>query len=562
MKNLFNRFIGVLITLILAMLLLFGINFYQVYRSDYNDILRETADRIQNNGRAINTKYENFMDFTRIILALKEVSEENFQELVEAYRIGNVSFVNFDESEGLVAAYGQRLSIFPHGDGGRIYAMESDGRYRYFISIPLFDSGGQYGYLVLDANPEPFEGAHLPYVLHVGNQVHLSSTGIVTEEQAGTIASLGWDEVITYLHDQGFNLFDYGTEEQFFQVVAFSPPGFFQRMALARVFNPSQVLQSVLLLVFMATAYAMYVFFIKPCYQVLLFVHSCNKGDYRIPGQPVAMWNPVFAGIREAYLHNERLRREAEEQAQRLEQAIKESQAANRAKTMFMAKVSHELKTPLNAIKGYAQLLNLKLTDEKQKKQAGVIDYSTGILMGMVNDLLDFSMLESGQLEIQHSAVSQPKAMEELRSLFAAQFEDKGIRFETITGRDVPGILYCDEKRINQVLYNLLSNALKFTDKGRVTFGIYAAPGGVGRMDITFRVEDTGKGIAADKLEQIFAPFNQEDNSISRHYGGTGLGLTISRQLVEQMGGELIVKSQPGVGSVFEFTIPMLNKEG
>lgn len=235
-----------------------------------------------------------------------------------------------------------------------------------------------------------------------------------------------------------------------------------------------------------------------------------------------------------------------------LEQSLLTAREAERAKSAFLANMSHEIRTPMNAILGFVQLLAATEQDESRQKQFTIIKNSGKNLLNIINDILDLSKIESGNLQIERRAFNISDLLIDAHALFKVSADEKSITLTVDTSKDVPAIIVADAVRIKQVLYNLLSNAIKFTDVG-------------GRVDVianysddvlTLRVTDTGIGINADKLEKIFDAFAQEDDSTTREFGGTGLGLSISTRLVQLMNGSLAVKSRKGEGSSFEFSIP------
>ncbi len=250
-------------------------------------------------------------------------------------------------------------------------------------------------------------------------------------------------------------------------------------------------------------------------------------------------------------------RREAEVKLQETKDA---AEAANRAKSEFLANMSHELRTPLNGILGYAQILKRDDTlTEAQRASIDVIKRSGEHLLTLINDILDLSKIEAGKLETQPTEFHLPEFLRSLADLARIRAEQKGLAFIYETLSPLPEVVQGDERRLRQVLLNLLGNAFKFTEKGGVTFKVGYHEASPGRTRLRFQVEDTGMGIAPEKLDEIFQPFQQirgDDGPVE----GTGLGLAISRRLVEMMGGVLHVKSTPGQGSVFwlELDLPAL----
>ncbi|MEM1201685.1 MAG: ATP-binding protein [Acidobacteriota bacterium] len=250
------------------------------------------------------------------------------------------------------------------------------------------------------------------------------------------------------------------------------------------------------------------------------------------------------------------LRKESEEAADR---ARARAEASNSAKSLFLATMSHELRTPLNAILGYAQLLKLE-TDQRGEGRMGAdlgrIQAAGKHLRALIDNLLDFSKIEQGKMELEVLRVEVAALAEEVveivRPLAIERRNQLRLRLE---GNADLGTLHSDAGKVRQVLFNLLSNAVKFTEGGEITLTV-ARRTDAGGDRLTFRVADTGIGIESRHLERIFEPFRQADSSIHRRFGGTGLGLVVSRQLAEMLGGGIEVDSEPGVGSEFTVDLP------
>jgi PAS domain S-box-containing protein len=232
------------------------------------------------------------------------------------------------------------------------------------------------------------------------------------------------------------------------------------------------------------------------------------------------------------------------------------AQAANVAKSEFLAIASHELRTPMNGVLGMADLLLRSAMPEEQKRQVEIIKQSGESLLGLLNEILDISKIESGQLEIDEIDFSLRDMIMRLRALFESPAQQKGLNFDCHIDENVPDILLGDLTRIRQILLNLIGNAIKFTESGSVRISVSSEHHEGGVPTIRFEISDTGIGIDVGEQEKIFEKFTQADSSTTRNYGGTGLGLAICRDLIELLGGEIGVDSVYGEGSYFWFTVP------
>ena len=244
-------------------------------------------------------------------------------------------------------------------------------------------------------------------------------------------------------------------------------------------------------------------------------------------------------------------RKRAEEELRRASDA---ANAATKAKSQFLANMSHEIRTPMNAALGMLYLLQQTELSEQQKNYLAKAQTASTVLLRVINDILDFSKIEAGKLELEKIPFSLSSVLADLHAVATATLQGKPIELQVRSNPQVPNLLVGDPVRLGQVLLNLASNALKFTEKGKVEIEVHLVAEQEGEVTLRFCVTDTGIGMAQPQLAALFSAFSQADTSTTRRYGGTGLGLAISKQLVELMGGEISVASELGQGSTFSFT--------
>ncbi len=276
---------------------------------------------------------------------------------------------------------------------------------------------------------------------------------------------------------------------------------------------------------------------------VFLYMVTANGGAKRFRS---SMLDSVRLGVERAHLIRE------------LEEARDRAHASSRAKTEFLANVSHEIRTPINAILGFSDMALDDPRSDDMPRHLNGIRRSARALLSLVNDVLDMSKIESGMLTTEQTCFSLDETIAGLLDIYSTEAHRKGLRLQIDRADDVPDLIRTDPLRLHQVLSNLLSNAVKFTERGQVTLSVKQVESREHWRRLLFAVTDTGIGLTREQSEHIFDSFSQADTSTTRRYGGTGLGLSISRQLVRLLGGTgIVVASQRGRGSRFSFELPV-----
>jgi two-component system, NarL family, sensor histidine kinase BarA len=267
----------------------------------------------------------------------------------------------------------------------------------------------------------------------------------------------------------------------------------------------------------------------------------------------------LIAGIEQSTEDIRRSMDSMEEKSAQLHIANREAMESNRLKSQFLANISHEVRTPLNAILGYTKTLQKDIVDPQQRLYIDTIEQSTNSLLTIIGDILDFSKIEAGKLNLESNHFNLKALIDDVYQVLSINLLTKEKQIDLVPefGHEVPEWFIGDSTRVRQILTNLIGNAIKFTHQGAVRTKVSIASQNPNEITLSFQIIDTGIGIAEHKIHRLFKPFSQVDTSTTRQFGGTGLGLVITKKLVEQMNGKIEVSSDPSIGSTFRFTITL-----
>lgn len=536
---------------------------YQVYQTlpDYqiNMILQEIEEsntKILTDDNVLRLAY--LQTFKQLDIILSDLQEM----YMEQYNLCDFELVPYSNSYQLedelkTIDYIDKIELT---NGVTILEIDKDNQRLGRTYKEIHYKGNPIGYIMLEYLAHyvdiPLISTMDNIIYYIGNNVYIQSDS-ADLEMVEELSTDNIELVIRELTNKGDYVSRFSPADEIVKMVHFYSTAELQEMVLSQTISLFEFSTILLIISFLFVSYLLFIVIIRPCYLLVDYVRRCGEGDYTIPPGINSSWRFSFVRIRNAYLENERLLAVKDNQSQELEYAWKKALVANQAKTHFLAKVSHELKTPLNAIKGYIQLLKLSIDNPKQLRQIEIIDHSSDLLLKQVDELLDFSVIEDGKVKLEIDTIDLFHTAHVIEELFIINTSKKSLDYVVNIDEQIPSVLYGDEARIKQIIINLMSNALKFTEHGKIEVSFDLDYQTENEVYLSIRVKDTGKGIAENKLNSIFDSFTQENNSISRQFGGTGLGLSISKRLAEVMGGNLIVESKVNVGSTFTLFLPL-----
>lgn len=536
---------------------------YQVYQTlpDYqiNMILQEIEEsntKILTDDNVLRLAY--LQTFKQLDIILSDLQEM----YMEQYNLCDFELVPYSNSNQLedelkTIDYIDKIELT---NGVTILEIDKDNQRLGRTYKEIHYKGNPIGYIMLEYLAHyvdiPLISTMDNIIYYIGNNVYIQSDS-ADLEMVEELSTDNIELVIRELTNKGYYVSRFSPADEIVKMVHFHSTAELQEMVLSQTISLFEFSTILLIISFLFVSYLLFIVIIRPCYLLVDYVRRCGEGDYTIPPGINSSWRFSFVRIRNAYLENERLLAVKDNQSQELEYAWKKALVANQAKTHFLAKVSHELKTPLNAIKGYIQLLKLSIDNPKQLRQIEIIDHSSDLLLKQVDELLDFSVIEDGKVKLEIDTIDLFQTAHVIEELFIINTSKKSLDYVVNIDEQIPSVLYGDEARIKQIIINLMSNALKFTEHGKIEVSFDLDYQTENEVYLSIRVKDTGKGITENKLNSIFDSFTQENNSISRQFGGTGLGLSISKRLAEVMGGNLIVESKVNVGSTFTLFLPL-----
>lgn len=271
----------------------------------------------------------------------------------------------------------------------------------------------------------------------------------------------------------------------------------------------------------------------------------------------VRIFSDLYRQRRTIERHERFLEQQVAERTRELREALVLAEASSKAKSEFLSNTSHEIRTPLTAIQGAVDLMHTEFLSDEQQFCLDTISHAASNLLILIDNILDLSEIEAGSISIHNRHFPLRSCLEEVIATQIGRIREKQLNFRFALDDTLPATIYSDPLRLKQVVFNLLANAIKFTQRGEIALEVSLRPQETGPARVQMRVRDTGVGITREAIERIFAPFEQADGSMTRRFGGAGLGLAICSRLTRLMGGEIRVESIEGTGSTFTVTLPM-----
>ncbi|MFR7897384.1 sensor histidine kinase, partial [Turicibacter sanguinis] len=491
---------------------------YQVYQTlpDYqiNMILQEIEEsntKILTDDNVLRLAY--LQTFKQLDIILSDLQEM----YMEQYNLCDFELVPYSNSYQLedelkTIDYIDKIELT---NGVTILEIDKDNQRLGRTYKEIHYKGNPIGYIMLEYLAHyvdiPLISTMDNIIYYIGNNVYIQSDS-ADLEMVEELSTDNIELVIRELTNKGYYVSRFSPADEIVKMVHFYSTAELQEMVLSQTISLFEFSTILLIISFLFVSYLLFIVIIRPCYLLVDYVRRCGEGDYTIPPGINSSWRFSFVRIRNAYLENERLLAVKDNQSQELEYAWKKALVANQAKTHFLAKVSHELKTPLNAIKGYIQLLKLSIDNPKQLRQIEIIDHSSDLLLKQVDELLDFSVIDDGKVKLEIDTIDLFHTAHVIEELFIINTSKKSLDYVVNIDEQIPSVLYGDEARIKQIIINLMSNALKFTEHGKIEVSFDLDYQTENEVYLSIRVKDTGTGLAENKLNSIFDSFTQENN--------------------------------------------------
>ncbi len=511
--------------------------------------------------------------------------DEETKAFCEAYRTKGVEFRNFESLFGMVMTSGEPvISNEPLNDPRQCGTLPGHPKLESFLGLPLYHGSEMLGMVGVANRENGYLESMLqfldPFLKACSTIIHDSRVDRRRKEAETRVARLGHivddslNEIYTFdVETLKFKLVNRWARENLgysmgelreFTPLDINPKYTFEtlqaRLQPLRLGEQSQVVFS--------STHTRKDGTIYPVEVHLQLTTHCEEPEFvaiaiditdRLKAE--SELRAYLAAMETAHEDAEQQARELRAKTRDLEIAREQAETANNAKGEFVANISHEIRTPLTAILGFTDILLESVEDPVQIEAAQTIQRNGQHLLTIINDILDLSKMDFGKLKIRRSQCSPMEIIKEVVQLMAVRADAKGLTLSTVFEGSIPDEVIVDPIRLRQILLNLVGNAIKFTELGRVDIQTRFAANDAGTFNMTIDVIDTGIGIAENQIEKVFQPFSQADGSTTRNTGGTGLGLTISQRLAGLMDGEITVESELGTGSRFRVTLPVVRPE-